>query len=163
MSSAPCVLVCCCIAGPVHSPPWPALLRRRLCPVTQVLSGPLHRVGRAAPSVLSVWCRAACCCALHCTCGQKAVGCGTLASTATLLGGCGQWNSCNAMPHCLGEVRSGSLAVHRLTALEHWAVELLLNSSSLPGGTGQWRSCFASPDRLEALCTGRPAMHCLIA
>ena len=30
-----CVLVCCCIAGPVHTRTWPALLCRRLCAVTQ--------------------------------------------------------------------------------------------------------------------------------
>ena len=45
----------------------PVLLCRRLCTVTQGLLGPVHRVCRAAPSVLSVWCRTAWCCALHCT------------------------------------------------------------------------------------------------
>ena len=55
--------------------------------------------------------------------------------------GSGQWNSCNAMPHCLGAVRSGILAVHRLTALEQWAVQVLQYSASPPGGSGQWNSC----------------------
>ena len=54
--------------------------------------------------------------------------------TASLPGGSGQSNSCNALPHCLGAVGgatpamhcptawgamgSGTLAMHRLTALE---------------------------------------------
>ena len=78
---ARCVEVCCGIAGPVHSRTRPALLCRRLCAVTQGLIGPLHPACRAAPSVPSVWCRTAWCCALHCTvcallhccCGQRAV------------------------------------------------------------------------------------------
>ena len=119
---ARCVLVCCCMAGPVHTRTWPALLCRRLCAVTQGLIGPLHRACRAAPSVLSVWCRTAWCCALHCTacallhcsCGQRAVG-------------------------------SGTPAMHCHTAWRPWAVELLLRTAALPGGSGQWNSCNTLP------------------
>ena len=110
---ARCVLVCCCIAGPVHTRTWPALLCRCLCAVTQGLIGPLHRACHAAPSVLSAWCRTAWCSALHCTvcallhccCGQRAVG-------------------------------SGTPATHCLTAWGQWAVQLLQCTASLPGGSG---------------------------
>ena len=91
--SARCVLVCCCIAGPVHTRTWPALLYPRLCAVGQGLIGPLHRGCRAAPSVLSVWCRTGWYCALHCfvsallhySCGQRAVGSGTPATALSTL------------------------------------------------------------------------------
>ena len=160
-----CVLVCCCIAGPVHTRTWPALLCRRLCAVTQGLIGPLHRACRAAPSVLSVWCRTAWCCALHCTvcallhcsCGQRAVGSGTPAThchtawrlgavplllrTAALPGGSGQWNSCDTLPLCLGAAGCATPAMHCLTAWGQWAVELLQCTASLPGGSGQRNSC----------------------
>ena len=59
--------VCWCVVPPVHTRTWPALLRRRLCAVTEGLIDPVHPACRAAPSVLSLWCRIAWCCALHCT------------------------------------------------------------------------------------------------
>ena len=99
------VLVCFCIAGPLHTRTWPVLLCRRLWAVKQGLVGPLHRAGRAAPSVLSVRCRTACYCVLHCTalcvpCCTAVVGRGLwavdlLQHTAAPPGGCGQWNSSN--------------------------------------------------------------------
>ena len=36
-----------------------------------------------------------------------------LQRTTSLPGGSGQWNSCNALPHCLGAVGSGTPAMHR--------------------------------------------------
>ena len=86
--------------------------------------------------VLSVWCRTAWCCALHCTvcallhcsCGQRAVGSGTRAS------------------HC-----------H--TAWRLWAVELLLCIASLPRGSGQCNSCIALPHCPGAVGSATPAIH----
>ena len=52
--------------------------------------------------------------------------------TAALPGGSGQRNSCNALPHCLGAVGSGTPAMHCLTAWEQWAVQLLQCTASLP-------------------------------
>ena len=131
--SVRCVLVCCCPAGtsaqshlasaalptPVHrhtgssGPTTPCVLR---CTIGTLCAVPSVRCRTA-------WCWALHCivCALlHCTCGQWAVGCGTYAMhchtawghwavellqcTATVPGGSGQWNSCNALPHCLGAV-----------------------------------------------------------
>ena len=131
---ARCVLVCCCIAGPVHTCTWLALLRRRLCAVTQALIDPLHPACRAAPSVLSVWCRTARCCALHCTvcallhccCGQRAVG---------------------SVTHC-----------HAAWGL--WAVEILLRTAALPEGSGEWFSCRSLPPCLGAVGRASPAIHC---
>ena len=48
-----------------------------------------------------------------------------LQCTTSLPWGSGQWNSCNALPHCLGAVGSGPLAMHCLTV---W-------------GSGQCNSC----------------------
>ena len=41
------------------------------------------------------------------------------------LGGSGQCNSCNALPHCPGAVGSGTPAIHCLTAWGQWAVQLV--------------------------------------
>ena len=68
--------------------------------------------------------------------------------TATLPGGSGQWNSCNALPHCLGAVGSGTPASHCLTAWGQWAVELLQSIATPPGGGGQWNSCNARAHQL---------------
>ena len=165
-----CVLVCCCIAGPVHTCTWLALFFPRLHAVTHRLIGPLHRACRAAPSMLFVWCRTAWCCAMHCTVcallhcsfGQRAVGSGTPAThrhtacrlwavelllcTAALPGGCGQWNSCNTLPLCLGALGSATPATHCLTACGQWAVQLL-----------------QLPHRVVAVGSAAPATHCLTA
>ena len=59
-------------------------------------------------------------------------------------GGSGQCSSCNALPHCLGAVDSATPAMHRLSALGQWAVNL--------------RN--ALPHCLGAVGSGTPAMHC---
>ena len=128
--------------------------------------------------------------AVHCTalcvpCCTVVVGRGQWAvelvhHTATPPGGCGQWNSCYALPHCLGAVGSATPALHChiargqwvvqllqytcLTARGRWAVELLLNAASVPRGSGQWssRSCRnASLLCLGAVGNATPALHCL--
>ena len=48
-----------------------------------------------------------------------------LQCTTTVPGGRGQWNCCNALPHCLGVVGSGTAAMHYHTAWGQGAVELL--------------------------------------
>ena len=100
---------------------------------------------------------------MHCPTawGQWAVE--LLQCTASLPGGSGQWNSCNALPHCLGAVDSATPAMHRLTAVGQWAVTLPQCTTSLPGGSGQWNSCNALPHCLGAVGSGTPAMHCLTA
>ena len=57
-----------------------------------------------------------------------------LQCTATLPWG--RWNSCNAVPHCLGAVGSATLAMHCHTAWGRWAVELLQCAGPPTGGTG---------------------------
>ena len=102
-----------------------------------------------------------------------------LQCTAPLLGGSGQCNSCNALPHCPRAVGSGTPAMHYLTALGQWAVELLQCTASLPGGSGQCNLCNALPHcpgsvgsatpsvhrltALGAVGSATPAMHCLTA
>ena len=89
--------------------------------------------------------------ATHCLTawGQWAVQ--LLQCTASVPGGSGQCNSCNALPHCPGAVGSGTPATHCLTAWEQWAVQLLQCTASLPGGSGQcnsfngWSECSAGP------------------
>ena len=68
--------------------------------------------------------------------------------TASLLGGSGQCNSCNTLPHCLGAVGSATPAIHCLTAL---------------GGSGQWNSCNTLPHCLGAVGSGPHAIHRLTA
>ena len=102
------------------------------------------------------------------------------ALTASLPRGSGQCNSCNALPHCLGAVDTVTRAVHRLTAREQWAVQLLRRTASLPAwgqwavellqytaslpwGSGQCNSCNALPHCPRAVGSATPAMHCLTA
>ena len=112
-----------------------------------------------------------------------------LQCTASLPGGGGQWNfcnarahqlggrgvlprkwsplkernSCNALPHCLGAVGSGTLVTHCLFVRAQWAVEVLQCTASLLGGSGQCNSCNALPHRLGtwavevSQCAGPPA------
>ena len=75
----------------------------------------------------------------------------------------GQWNSCNALLHCLGAVDSATPAMRCLTVPEQWAVELLQCTTSLPWGSGQWNSCNALPHCLGAADSATSAMHCLTA
>ena len=72
-------------------------------------------------------------------CGQWVVE--LLVCTATLSGGSGQWNSYNALPHCLGAVGSATPAMHSHTA---W---------------GQWNSCNALPHCPGAVGSGTPALR----
>ena len=71
---------------------------------------------------------------------------------ATLPGGIGQWNFCNALPHCLGGKGSASLG--------QWAVEALSCTATLLRGSGQCNSCNALPRCLGAVASATPAMHC---
>ena len=66
-------------------------------------------------------------------------------------------------PHWLGAVETVTPAVHRLTAREQWAVQLLRCTASLPGGSGQWNSCNTLPHCLGAVGSATPAMRCLTA
>ena len=86
-----------------------------------------------------------------------------LQRTASLPGGSGQCNSCNALPHCLGAVDSATPAMHCPTAWGHWAVQLLQYTAALPGGSGQRNSCNALPHCPGAVGSGTPATHCLTA
>ena len=69
-----------------------------------------------------------------------AVGSGTPATTASTPGGSGQCNFRNALPQGLRAVGTGPLAIHCLTALGQWALDLLHYTASLPGGNGQCNS-----------------------
>ena len=86
-----------------------------------------------------------------------------LQCTASLPGGSGQWNSCNALPHCLGALGSATSAIHCRTAWGQWAAQLLQCTASLPWGSGQWTSCNAPPHCLGAVDSGTPATHFLTA
>ena len=98
-----------------------------------------HPACRAAPSVLSVWCRTAWCCARHCTvcallhccCGQRAVGSVTHCLAAWRLWAVELLLRTAALP---GAVGSGTPALHYLSALGQWAGQLLQCSASPSGG-----------------------------
>ena len=66
----------------------------------------------------------------HIAYGQWAVE--LLRCIATLLGGSGRWNSCNALPHCLGAVGNGTPALHHHSAWGQWAMELVSCAATLP-------------------------------
>ena len=91
---------------------------------------------------------------MHCLTawGQWAVE--LLQCTASLLGGSGQWNPCNTLPHCMGAVGSGNPAAHCHTAWGQWAVGLSQRTASLPGASGQCNSCNALSYRLGAVGRG---------
>ena len=72
-----------------------------------------------------------------------------LQHSASLPGGSGQWNSYNALHHCLG-------AVGR-------AVGFLQCTASLPEGSGPCNSCDALPHYLRAVGTVTPRIHNLTA
>ena len=97
--------------------------------------------------------------AMHCLTawGQWAVQ--LLQCTASLPGGIGQCNFCNALPHCPGAAGSGTPAMHCLIAWEQWAVQLLQCTASLPGGSGQCSFCNALPHCLGAVDSATSAMH----
>ena len=84
-----------------------------------------------------------------------------LQCTATLPERTGQWDSCHALPHCLGAVGNAASAIHCHTHWGRWAVELLQRTTSLPGASGQWNSHNALPHCLGLVVSATPAMHCL--
>ena len=78
--------------------------------------------------------------------------------------GSGQCNSCNVLPHCLGAVNSATPAMHCLTAWGQRAVQLLQCTASLPRGSGQCNSCNALPHcpRGSGQCNSCNVLpHCL--
>ena len=83
-----------------------------------------------------------------------------LQCTASLPGGSGHCNSCNALPHCLGAVGSATPAIHCCTVWGQWTVQLLRRTASLPGGSGQWNSRNALPHCLGVVGSATPAIHC---
>ena len=97
------------------------------------------------------------CSALVPAVGQWAVQ--LLQCAASLPGGSGQWNSCNALPHCQWAVGSATPAMHCLTAGGHWAVQLLQCNATLPWDSGQCNSRHALPHCVGALGSGTPAMR----
>ena len=102
-----------------------------------------HLAGTALPTPVrshtgSHWSTAACVHLLLCTASLPG-GSGQWNSCNALPlcpGGSGQWNSCYTLPHCLGAVGSGTPATYCLTALGQWAVELLPYTAAL--SWGQW-------------------------
>ena len=66
-----------------------------------------------------------------------------LERTATLFVSYGHWNFCNALPHCLGALGSGTLVMHY----------------HAPGGNAQWKSCNALPQCLGIIGSETHVMH----
>ena len=83
--------------------------------------------------------------AMHCNTASRQWAVELMSCAASLPGGSGQCNSCNALPHCLGAVGSESPAMHCLTDWGQWAVELFQRIACCLGTVG----------------SGIPAMHCL--
>ena len=109
--------------------------------------------------------------------------------TALLPAGSGQWRSCNALPHYLGAMgsgtpamcgatswgdgescraagrcrKSGPPAMHCHTSWVQWAVELMSCIVSLPGGNGQCNSCNALRHYPGVVGSGTLAIRCLTA
>ena len=73
---------------------------------------------------------------MHCPTGWGQWAVQLLQCLASLPWGNRQRNSCNALPHCLGAVGSGTPAMHYLTAWAQWAVQLLQCTAPLLGGSG---------------------------
>ena len=97
-----------------------------------------------------------------------------LSCTASLPWGIGQWNSCNALTHCVGVVSSASPSMHCRTAWRRWAVEHLQCAGPLAGGgrgvlprrrwlPKQRNSRNALQHCLHARGNATFAMHCLTA
>ena len=74
--------------------------------------------------------------AMHCHTTWGAVGSAIPASTAPSPMGGGKWDSCNALPRCLGAVGNGTPATHCLIAWGRWAMELVQCAGPLARGTG---------------------------
>ena len=86
-----------------------------------------------------------------------------LQCTASLPSGSRQCNSCNALPHCLWAVGSGTPAMLCPTAWGQWAAQLLQCTASLPGGSGHCNSRSTPPHCPGAVSSATPATHCLTA
>ena len=85
-----------------------------------------------------------------------------LPCTASLPWGNGQWNSCNTPPHYGGAVGNGTRAIHCLTALGQWAVQLLQHTTSRPGCWAMQLPQYTT-ECLGAVDRAIVAMHCLTA
>ena len=81
-------------------------------------------------------------------------------NTAAFFCGGGQWSSCNAPPHSLGAMGSGTLAMHCRIALGQWEVELLHHTATLLGGSGQWNSCCTLLHCPGAMGSSSPHAQC---
>ena len=88
--------------------------------------------------------------AMHCynARGQRVVD--LLQCTATLRGGSGEWNSCNAVHDCLRAGGNGIVALHHLTMWGEWALQLLQCIATPCAGN----SCYAPPHYLGAVGSG---------
>ena len=90
--------------------------------------------------------------------------------TASLPRASGQWNSCNALPHCMGAVGSGTPAYalpHRLGAV---GGELLQCAGPPAGGIGSPAQEALGAQLVQCTATlpgvvgsAIPTMHCLTA
>ena len=70
-----------------------------------------------------------------------------------------QCNSCQAPPHCLGPIGSGTPITCCHSAQGQRAVELLQWIAAMHGGSGQCNSCNTLPHCLGAVGNATPAMH----
>ena len=80
-----------------------------------------------------------------------------LQRTASLPGVSGQWNSCSALPHCLGAVGSATPAMHGPTSRGQWAVQLLQCTAHCLGAVGS-----ATPAILCLTARGQWAVELLL-
>ena len=89
--------------------------------------------------------------------------CKTSICTATVLRSNGYWNSCNALPHCLGAGGSATPVMHCLRACGRWVVELLLCTATVCWGSGLRNSSNELPHCMVAVGSGTSAMYRLSA
>ena len=75
------------------------------------------------------------------------------------LGGTGRCTSFNALPHCLGAVDSATPSMQCHTPWGQCAVELLLCTATLLGGNGPWNASNVVPLCLMAVGNGTPSKH----
>ena len=68
-----------------------------------------------------------------------------LRCTATLPRSSGQCNSCDAFPHYLGALGSGTPTMQCHSAWGQWAMKLLQSTATVPWGSGQCNLCMARP------------------
>ena len=82
---------------------------------------------------------------MHCLTAWEQWAVELLQCTSKLRGGCGQWNSCNALPHCLGAVGNTTPVMNYLAAWRQWALQVLQCTASMLGASGHWNACDALP------------------